>query len=110
DKAVAAREALKGMGENPELQQLLQNLVQAYIGRARFDGLPTFLRWLHDVREEVSGQVAMIKAMDKAALSREAFVGLKEKLEKTGFKAEAGELRAGPDGALLAFTLTGVKT
>jgi ubiquinone/menaquinone biosynthesis C-methylase UbiE len=109
DKAVEARETLKGMGENAELQQLLQNLVQAYIGRARFDGLATFLRWLRDVQDEVAGQVAMITAMDEAALSSEAFMALKEAFEKQGFVAEVGELHAGPDQAFLAWTLSGVK-
>ena len=109
DKAVEAREALKGMGENAELQALLNNLVQAYIGRTRFDGLGTFERWLAGIRDEVTGQVAMIRAMDEAALSTEDFMALKEKFEKEGFLAEVGELRAGPDRAFLAWTLAGVK-
>lgn len=109
DKATEARETLKRMGENAELQALLNNLVQAYIGRGRFDGLGTFLRWLTEVRDEVAGQVAMIKAMDEAALSAGEFMALKAKFEKQGFLAEGSELHAGPEKAFLAWTLSGVK-
>lgn len=108
DCAVKARETLSGMGENPELQTLLQNLVQGYITRDRFADFSEFSTWLEGVEAEVSGQINMMRALEAAARDQAGIDAMAAKFEGAGFKnLKVSKLRAG--GHMLAWTLEGLK-
>lgn len=109
--AIGAREAIKDMGENEELQVLLQNLVQAYIGRKQFNDFEAFKAWLGGVRDEVEGQVGMIEALAEAALDFKGVEGFAETLVQAGFAdITVAELGTGPKKQMLGWQIEGVRT
>lgn len=111
EKTDAAAAHLKTMGENPELEQFLGSLVEAYIGRAEFGGLKKFQDWVASIKQELEGQILMMEALDKAALDEAGLSALAEKLAQAGFGSlSLGKLTAGPDQDLLAYTIEGMKT
>lgn len=110
DTAIAARERLAAMGENTELQQLLNNLVQAYIARNQFDGVKAFEDWLEGVRSEVEAQVVLIREMDRAALSNEGVEKLRAAFAGQGVELEHLILAVGPNKEMMARVLQGKKT
>lgn len=110
DTAIATRERLAALGENTELQQLLNNLVQAYIARKQFDSLKAFRDWLGGVRSEVEGQVELIREMDRAALSKEGVEKLRAEFAREGVELEHLILAVGPKKEVLARVLQGKKT
>ncbi|MEE8294083.1 MAG: hypothetical protein V3R64_00070, partial [Sphingomonadales bacterium] len=111
EKTEAAATHIKTMGENPELEQFLSSLVEAYIGRAEFGGLEQFQAWVTTIEGELEGQILMMEALDKAALDEAGLTALAEKLAQAGFGSlSLGQLTAGPNQDLLAYTIEGMKT
>lgn len=109
-RAVDARGKLAKMGENQEVQDLLNNLVQVYIARDQFGNYAGFEKWLKGVFEEVAGQLQMIRALEEAALDFDGIDRLSEVLQKAGFDEIAiAELHAGPNKTLLAWQIEGVR-
>lgn len=111
EKTEAAAAHIKTMGENPELEQFLGSLVEAYIGRDQFGGFVKFQAWVGSIKEELEGQVLMMEALDKAALDEAGLTALAEKLAQAGFGSlSLGTLTVGPNQDLLAYTIEGMKT
>lgn len=110
ERAVEARDKLAKMGENQEVQDLLNNLVQVYIARKQFGNYAGFEKWLKGVFDEVAGQVQMIRALEQAALDFDGIDRLSEVLQRAGFSEIAiAELHAGPNKTLLAWQIEGVR-
>ncbi len=107
---VEARRQLAEMGENQEVQDLLNNLVQVYIAREQFGNYAGFEKWLKGVFDEVAGQVQMIRALEQAALDFDGIDRLAKVLQQAGFDEIAiAELHAGPNKTLLAWQVEGLK-
>lgn len=111
EKTDAAAAHLKTLGENPELDQFLSSLVEAYIGRDKFGGLEPFQAWVAAIKLELEGQILMMEALEKAALDEAGLNALAEKLSQSGFGSlSLGQLTVGPNQDLLAYTIEGMKT